>query len=98
MDTVDYVNKVGKQVNDHTKYSVRLDRISIKNIIIIPHIDSPITNVELDENIEQEDKDIILKKLNRYVNCLKKEMNFYPSKITDENCILTEVDNYIIQE
>lgn len=98
MDIADYVNKVGKQVNDHTKYSVKLDRISIKNIIIIPHIDSLITKVELDENIEAECKEKILKKLNRYVHCLKKEMNFYPSKITDENCILTEVDNYIIQE
>lgn len=98
MDTADYVNKVGKQVNDHTKYSVKLDRISIKNIIIIPHIADIISKVELDENIEAECKEKILKKLNRYVNCLKKEMNFYPSKITDENCILTEVDNYIIQE
>ena len=98
MDIVDYVNKVGKQVNDHTKYSAKIDRISIKNIIIISNIDDVIFKVENDKNIPLEDKELILKKLNGYLNCLKKEMNFYPSKNIDEDCILTEVDNYIIQE
>ena len=35
MDTVSYVNKVGKLINQSTKYNAKLDRVSITNIIII---------------------------------------------------------------
>ena len=39
MDTVNYVNKVGKLVNDSTKYNVKLDRVSITNLVLLLHLD-----------------------------------------------------------
>ena len=32
------------------------------------------------------------------VCCLKKQINFYPEKDIDNDCILTEVEEHIIQE
>ena len=37
MDTANYVNKIGKQINDSTKYRAHLDRTSITNLILINH-------------------------------------------------------------
>lgn len=98
MDVVSYVNKVGKLVNDSTKYHVKLDRTSIKNIILINHFGDLLDKLEVDNNISEEIKLATITKINNYINCLKKEMNFYPEQIIDPDCILTEVEEYIIQE
>ena len=92
MDTVNYVNKVGKLVNDSTKYNVKLDRVSIENLVLISHFD------ELVKQLTSEQKTKVLKKLNNYINCLKKKINFYPEKNIKPDCILTETEKHIIQE
>lgn len=98
MDTVNYVNEVGKQVNDSTKYNTKLDRTSIENLVLISHFDKLLDQVNADDNLEEEDKTKIINKINKYILCLKKEMNFYPEKAIDPDCILTEVEEHIIQE
>ena len=44
--------------------------------------------------ITQEDVDKIIE----CMCCLKKQINFYPEKDIDDDCILTEVEEHIIQE
>lgn len=98
MDIVNYVNKVGELINYHTKYSVKLDRTSIENTVILPHLDELLTRVKADTKLTEEQKEEAISKLTGYINCLKKEINFYPEKLIDTDCILTEVEEHIIQE
>lgn len=98
MDTVNYVNKVGKLVNDSTKYNVKLDRVSIENLVLISHFDELVKQVNVDKKLTDEEKTKVLYKINNYINCLKKKINFYPEKNIKPNCILTETENNIIQE
>ena len=39
MDIANYVNKVGKLVNQSTKYNVKLARVSITNLVLLLHLD-----------------------------------------------------------
>lgn len=39
MDIANYVNKVGKLVNQSTKYNAKLDRVSITNLVLLLHLD-----------------------------------------------------------
>lgn len=97
MDIVNYVNKTGKLVNDSTKYIAKLDKTSITNIVLISHFNDLLNwmkTADSEYEITQEDKDMI----NRFILCMKKEMNFYPEKLIDPDCILTEVSEHIIQE
>lgn len=99
MDTANYVNNVGKQINDSTKYCVNLDRTSITNIILVKHL-TEVYNW-LESKLAEEDSEFTeeqLSKIGGYINCLKKEINFFENKEIDEDCILTEVDEFIIQE
>lgn len=98
MDTVNYVNKVGKLVNDSTKYNVKLDRVSIENLVLISHFDELVKQVNADKKLTSEQKTKVLKKLNNYINCLKKKINFYHEKNIKPDCILTETEKHIIQE
>lgn len=97
MDTVLYVKEVGAMVNDSTKYTINIDDTSVTNIVLINHFQSLYewvdTNMVAPEELE--DKAIMLSKLEQYVLCLKKELNFYQSKVNVEDCILTEVEGYI---
>ena len=54
MDTVNYVNKVGKLVNDSTKYNVKLDRVSIENLVLISHFDELVKQVNADKKLTSE--------------------------------------------
>ena len=101
MDTVSYVNKIGKLINQSTKYNAKIDRVSITNIVIINHLNDLIKWAETvkDSNafegpITEDD----INKLKNYINCLKKQINFYPDKVIDSDCIMTEVEENIIQE
>lgn len=99
MDIANYVNKVGELINQSTKYNVKLDRVSITNTVLLLHLDELVQwatdNINNEEfPITQED----INKITEYINCLKKQINFYPEKDIDPDCILTEVDEFIIQE
>lgn len=99
MDIANYVSKVGELVNQSTKYNAKLDRVSITNLILLLHLDklSKWANTKIGDEefpITQDDVDKIIE----YINCLKKQVNFYPDKDIDEDCILTEVEEHIIQE
>lgn len=101
MDHAQYVNKVGKQVNDSTKMNVDIDNISVTNIVLIPHLETIYNQLESDLKkngpdfpFTQED----LVKIGGYINCLKKQINFYEVQDIDNNCILTEIEEHIIQE
>lgn len=99
MDTANYVNNVGKQINDSTKYCVNLDRTSIINIVLVKHLTEVYNWLEI--KLAEEDSEFTeeqLSKIDGYINCLKKEINFFENKEIDEDCILTEVDEFIIQE
>lgn len=99
MDTANYVNNVGKQINDSTKYCVNLDRTSIINIVLVKHLTEVYNWLEI--KLAEEDSEFTeeqLSKIGDYINCLKKEINFFENKEIDEDCILTEVDEFIIQE
>lgn len=98
MDIVNYVNKVGQLINDHVKYSVKLDIVSIENLVIINHFNDLINKINEDVNLTEEQKTEVLDKINNYINCLKKEINFYPEKVIVPDCILTEVEEHVIQE
>lgn len=98
MDIVNYVNKVGKLINDHTKYNAKLDIVSIENLVIVNHFNDLISQINEDVNLTEEQKTEVLNKINNYINCLKKEINFYPEKVIEPDCILTEVEEHIIQE
>ena len=63
MDTVNYVNKVGKLVNDSTKYNVKLDRVSIENLVLISHFDELVKQVNVDKKLTDEEKTKVYIKL-----------------------------------
>ena len=99
MDIANYVSKVGELVNQSTKYNTKLDRTSITNLVLLLHLDklSCLASTKLgDEDfpITQEDVDKII----GYIHCLKKQINFYPEKDIDNDCILTEIEEHIVQE
>lgn len=101
MDFANYVNKVGKEINESTKYNIKVDKQSIESLILYVHLNNLLdyANETLgltiyEEPITQED----INKLEGYVNSLKKEINFYPTKDVVHNYILTETEKHIIQE
>ena len=99
METANYVNNIGKQINDSTKYRVHLDRTSITNLVLINHL-TEVYNW-LEKELAKEDtefKQSDLNKISNYILCMKKEMNFFENRVIDEDCILTEVSEKIIQE
>lgn len=108
MDIANYVNKVGYLANQSTKYNVKLDKTSITNIVLLPHIVEVLNWMKdrVGEEVTEEDTKkghfVITQehvdKVSRYINCLKKQINFYPEQAIDEDCILTEVEEHIIQE
>lgn len=101
MDTANYVDKVGKLINNHTKYSVKLDKTAITNTVLIKHLQyvydralNDFYNGALSEILTLEE----IERINHYIHCLKKEIKFYPEKVIDPDCIMTEVNKHIIQE
>lgn len=101
MDHAQYVNKVGKQINDSTKMNVDIDNTSVTNIVLIPHLETIYNRLESDLKKNDPDfpftqEDLI--KIGGYINCLKKQINFYEIQDIDNNCILTEIEEHIIQE
>lgn len=101
MDTVNYVNKTGKLINNSTKYNAKLDKVSITNLVLINHLNDILIWIENNKNnldeypLLTEDN---ISKINNYINCLKKQINFYPEKYVSPDCILTEVEEFITQE
>ena len=101
MDHAQYVNKVGKQINDSTKMNIDIDNTSVTNIVLIPHLETIYNQLESD--LKKNDRDFPftqedLIKIGGYINCLKKQINFYEIQDIDNNCILTEIEEHIIQE
>lgn len=101
MDHAQYVNKVGKQINDSTKMNVDIDNTSVTNIVLIPHLETIYNQLEFD--LKKNDPDFPftqedLVKIGGYINCLKKQINFYEVQDIDNDCILTETEKHIIQE
>lgn len=101
MDHAQYVNKVGKQINDSTKMNVDIDNTSVTNIVLIPHLETIYNQLESD--LKKNDPDFLftqedLIKIGGYINCLKKQINFYEIQDIDNDCILTEIEEHIIQE
>lgn len=101
MDTVNYVNKTGKLINNSTKHNAKLDKVSIINLVLINHLNDILTWIENNKNNLDEYpllKEDNISKINNYINCLKKQINFYPEKYVSPDCILTEVEEFITQE
>jgi hypothetical protein len=101
MDHARYVNKVGKQINDSTKMNVDIDNTSVTNIVLIPHLE--VIYNQLESDLKKNDPDFPftqedLIKIGGYINCLKKQINFYEIQDIDNDCILTEIEEHIIQE
>lgn len=101
MDHTQYVNKVGKQINDSTKMNVDIDNTSVTNIVLIPHLE--VIYNQLESDLKKNDPDFPftqedLIKIGGYINCLKKQINFYEIQDIDNDCILTEIEEHIIQE
>lgn len=101
MDHAQYVNKVGKQINDSTKMNVGIDNTSVTNIVLIPHLE--VIYNQLESDLKKNDPDFPftqedLIKIGGYINCLKKQINFYEIQDIDNDCILTEIEEHIIQE
>lgn len=101
MDHAQYVNKVGKQINDSTKTNVDIDNTSVTNIVLIPHLE--VIYNQLESDLKKNDPDFPftqedLIKIGGYINCLKKQINFYEIQDIDNDCILTEIEEHIIQE
>lgn len=101
MDHAQYVNKVGKQINDSTKINVDIDNTSVTNIVLIPHLE--VIYNQLESDLKKNDPDFPftqedLIKIGGYINCLKKQINFYEIQDIDNDCILTEIEEHIIQE
>lgn len=101
MDTVNYVNKTGKLINNSTKYNAKLDRVSITNLVLVNHLNDILiwignnkTNLEEYPLLTSDN----ITKINNYINYLKKQINFYPEQYIDQDCILTEVEEFITQE
>ena len=91
MDHAQYVNKVGKQINDSTKMNVDIDNTSVTNIVLIPHLETIYNQLESDLKKNDPDfpftqEDLI--KIGGYINCLKKQINFYEIQDIDNDCIL----------
>lgn len=100
MGNAQYVNQVGKLVNDSTKYNVDIDNLSVTNIVLIAYLESmkPAIPVFQPINLTEEETwtdDEIRDRLNQYIHCLKKEMNFYEGKVIVDNCVLTETDGNV---
>lgn len=99
MDNAQYVNTVGKLVNDSTKFNVSIDDTSVTNIVLINHLQSLYDILPfVYENILREvpwTLAEILERIEQFTHCLKKEINFYESKSITDNCVLTEVDGNI---
>ena len=101
MDHAQYVYKVGKQINDSTKMNVDIDNTSVTNIVLIHHLE--VIYNQLESDLKKNDPDFPftqedLIKIGGYINCLKKQINFYEIQDIDNNCILTEIEEHIIQE
>lgn len=101
MDHARYVNKVGKQINDSTKMNIDIDNTSVTNIVLIPHLE--VIYNQLESDLKKNDPDFPftqedLIKIGGYINCLKKQINFYEIQDIDNDCILTEIEEHIIQE
>jgi hypothetical protein len=101
MDHAQYVNEVGKQINDSTKMNVDIDNTSVTNIVLIPHLE--VIYNQLESDLKKNDPDFPftqedLIKIGGYINCLKKQINFYEIQDIDNDCILTEIEEHIIQE
>ena len=101
MDHAQYVNKVGKQINDSTKMNVDIDNTSVTNIVLIPQLE--VIYNQLESDLKKNDPDFPftqedLIKIGGYINCLKKQINFYEIQDIDNDCILTEIEEHIIQE
>ena len=101
MDHSQYVNKVCKQINDSTKMNVDIDNTSVTNIVLIPHLE--VIYNQLESDLKKNDPDFPftqedLIKIGGYINCLKKQINFYEIQDIDNDCILTETEKHIIQE
>lgn len=101
MDHAQYVNKVGKQINDSTKMNVDIDNTSVTNIVLIPHLE--VIYNQLESDLKKNDPDFPftqedLIKIGGYINCLKKQINFYEIQDIDNDCIFTEIEEHIIQE
>lgn len=101
MDHAQYVNKVGKQINDSTKMNVDIDNTSVTNIVLIPHLE--VIYNQLESDLKKNDPDFPftqedLIKIGGYINCLNKQINFYEIQDIDNDCILTEIEEHIIQE
>lgn len=101
MELVQYVNKVGKQINDSTKMNVDIDNTSVTNLVLLVHLQELYDKLE--EDLKKTDPDFPFteedaEKISKYINCLKKEINFYATIDIDDDCILTEVEEHIIQE
>ena len=101
MDHAQYVNKVGKQINDSTKMNIDIDNTSVTNIVLIPHLE--VIYNQLESDLKKNDPDFPftqedLIKIGGYINCLKKQINFYEIQDIDNDCILTETEKHIIQE
>ena len=90
MELAQYVNKVGELVNQSTKCNVELDKVSITNLVLLLHLGK--LSSWASTKVDDEDKII------ECMHCLKKQINFYPEKDIDDDCILTEVEEHIIQE
>ena len=101
MDTVNYVNKTGKLINNSTKYNAKLDRVSITNLVLVNHLNDILIWIE-NHKTNLEEYPLLtsdnITKINNYINCLKKQINFYPKQYIDQDCILTEVEEFITQE
>lgn len=98
MDTANYLNEVGSQVNNHTKYSIELDRLSIINVCLIKHLNDLLSEIENLDELTDDEKEEATDKINGYILCMKKELNFYADAVTVDNCILTETEDLIEQE
>lgn len=99
MEYAQYVNKVGKQINTSIKMNSNPDDTSITGLVLIKHLTEVYNWVESklnEEDFPYTSED--LKKIERCINCLKKEMRFYEDMIIDPDCILTETEEHIIQE
>ena len=101
MDTVNYVNKTGKLINNSTKYNAKLDRVSITNLVLVNHLNDILIWIE-NHKTNLEEYPLLtsdnITKINNYINCLKKQINFNPEQYIDQECILTEVEEFITQE
>ena len=71
MDTVNYVNKTGKLINNSTKYNAKLDRVSITNLVLINHLNDILIWIE-NHKTNLEEYPLLtsdnITKINNYIN------------------------------